>query len=278
VFLARLAHIIRAAGEHASFILSSTWRLPQHRARVKKLEAAISEHLGRAFTFDDRTDLFPDHTPQERLGAIGKYVTEYATRNSGMIDQLKVLVLEDFHISPLAGLGSLNGYEMDSIEAIEKYLRERVECARTQAETQVRFVHTYDEWTTPEGLSVQLGCGLTMGNFCKAMSFMGGCCEVCALHRQEKVAIALQPAEAQGSSEYAKKAEGAKYTEEFAYDNKGVHAAEFADVVTAEFGGQALINMDEDVQCKRGVIPCGLATVVKALAAGFAPQRSRVQL
>jgi hypothetical protein len=213
VFLARLARIIRAAGEHASFVLSSTWRLPKHQSRVKKLEAAISEHLGKVFTFDARTELFLDLTPQDRLRAIRKYVTEYATRHSGMIDQLKVLVLEDFHTTPLGGMGPCDYCEMDSTESIERYLRESVELACTHVKPEVRLVHTYDEWTTPEGLLVQLGCGLTMENFYKAINFLGGCCEICTGQRQQSAEDIV--------------------VEEFVYANTGVCAKEFTDILTS---------------------------------------------
>merc|ERR1711920_1159603 len=37
----------------------------------------------------------------------------------------------------------------------------------------VKLIHTYDEWTTPSGIAVQLGAGLSKAHFNRAAAFLG---------------------------------------------------------------------------------------------------------
>merc|ERR1712008_550118 len=82
---------------------------------------------------------------------------------------------------------------MDSIAAAEWYLEQRAQNLST--EVAVKLVHTYDEWTTFSGLTMQVGSGLTMEYFCQALRFLGTCCDHCtqASARETEQATAFLP-------------------------------------------------------------------------------------
>jgi hypothetical protein len=172
--VARLAGIIKAAGKKRMVVMSSTWRLPQHRARVRRLEDAISNHLGATFTFDARTAPFSDSTPEQRLRTIGDFLTEYCEQHAAVLPSLRVLLLEDFHITSL-GSWSCNGEVVDCAEAVERYLESRSGAKQVT----VKLVHCFDEWTSAEGTYVKVGCGLTLEHVCQANRFLGLGCSFC---------------------------------------------------------------------------------------------------
>jgi len=171
--LGRLATIVQAAGDECTVVLSSTWRQPKHARRVRLLEGALSSALGRAFAFHARTSLVPDNRhPHERLRTIGDFVEDYGSQLPGSPRRaLRVLVLDDFHVHALDGW-PLGGVPMDSVGAAEAYLRTRIPASPDLVP--VRIVHTYDSWTTPSGLDMRVGIGLTKEHLCAAMEFLTG--------------------------------------------------------------------------------------------------------
>jgi hypothetical protein len=169
VLVERLAKIVLAAGERCSVVLSSTWRLPRYVRRARRLENAIGAHLGRPFRFDDRTDMYEDHSGGEgRLRCIGDYVEGYCRKRGGELDKLRLVVLEDFHTSPM-GSWRCGSSPMDCVEDVERYL-----CSRVPASFKVcaKLIHTYDQWHTSAGLLVQVGSGITYERFCDALIFL----------------------------------------------------------------------------------------------------------
>mmetsp|Transcript_73866 Transcript_73866/g.208509 ORF Transcript_73866/g.208509 Transcript_73866/m.208509 type:complete len:296 (+) Transcript_73866:29-916(+) len=172
--LSRLATIIQAAGDECTVVLSSTWRHPKHAKRVRLLEEALSSDLGYAFTFHARTSLVPDNKyPYERLRTIGDFVEEYGKQHPGSSQhKWRVLVLDDFHIHALDGGWSLDGALMDSVGAAEAYLRTRIPASPDSVP--VKIVHTFESWTTPSGLDMRVGIGLTQEHLCSAMKFLTG--------------------------------------------------------------------------------------------------------
>lgn len=168
LFVGRLARIIEAAGPRCQVVLSSTWRMPRHMRRARQVEAALSRHLGRYFSFDARTAIRDDSTPELRLQCIAEFVAEHC-KKAPWVKQLRMLVLEDFHTTPF-GTWRCGSQKMGSADAVEQYLRSRMPAG---VETSARLIHTYDEWTTDDGLFVQLGCGLTRQHFDQALNFLG---------------------------------------------------------------------------------------------------------
>mmetsp|Transcript_74487 Transcript_74487/g.177374 ORF Transcript_74487/g.177374 Transcript_74487/m.177374 type:complete len:327 (+) Transcript_74487:104-1084(+) len=170
VLVERLANIIRAAGgpnERRQVVLASTWRHPRHSGLAKQLEQAVSHHLGRQFTFDARTSLWADDHAEGRLRAIGNFVEEYSN-NHGPLTRLRVVVLDDFCVTPLQGWW-MDGVEVNSVAAAEAYLQARIkDCTYSQ----VKVVHTYEEWTCPNGMKMQVGAGLKMEHFAAAIRFL----------------------------------------------------------------------------------------------------------
>ncbi|CAK0889003.1 unnamed protein product [Prorocentrum cordatum] len=157
-----------AAGPRCQVVLSSTWRMPRHTRRARQVEAALSRHLGRYFTFDARTAIRDDSTPELRLQCIGDFAAEHC-KKAPWLKKLRLLVLEDFHTTPF-GAWRCGGQQMGSAGAVERHLRSRVPAC---VDASARLVHTYDEWTTDGGLFVQLGCGLTRVHFDRALDFLG---------------------------------------------------------------------------------------------------------
>jgi len=185
VFVQRLAQIIKAAGnkESVKVVLSSSWRKTTHRHRVMSLEAAISRHLNRSFSFDDKTALAYEGGAEDRLRMIGDYLSHSYTNyfnNNALPASLNVLVLDDFFVTPVRNW-RCSGTIMDSTQAVEQYLLGRLP-AQDRLPSEVRVIHSYDEWSTDKGMRVQVGVGLTQEHFCKAMAFVncqyrgcGGC-------------------------------------------------------------------------------------------------------
>lgn len=177
VLTERLARLIKLAGERCTVVLSSSWRRPASAARVRHLEKVLSRQLGEAFAFHAATELREESRPGDRLRSIGDFVATHCARGCRDSERstgctLRVLVLEDFFISAPGGW-LCDGCDVESVAAAERYLRGRAPAAW---EATAKVVHTYDEWATPSGLGVAVGCGLTMPHFQAAVAYLGRYC------------------------------------------------------------------------------------------------------
>jgi hypothetical protein len=170
ILVSRLAEILQMAGERREVVLSSNWRNPQHAGRVKRLEEEVSYHLGEPFAFDAKTAVCAERTAADRLVCIGDYVATLAKQRGSIAGHLRVLILEDFFISPIDGW-HCGGAPMNSVQACEKYIVNR----GASMDFSVKLVHTYDEWHTSSGLRVQLGAGLSRFDVQAAKEFLVGC-------------------------------------------------------------------------------------------------------
>lgn len=166
VLAARLAAIVEKSGEGRSVVLSSNWRRPQHAKKVQQLEMEVSKHLGSSFHFDARTKQVEEKRAGDRLRCIGDYLEDLCRARDLGKKPLKVLVLEDFFITPLDGW-ECDGMHVHSAMAAEAYLR-----GRAPNQLEVKLVHTYDEWKTSSGLRVQIGAGLTQEHLEVAEAFL----------------------------------------------------------------------------------------------------------
>merc|ERR1712113_241535 len=75
---------------------------------------------------------------------------------------------EDFHITPMDGW-KCGGQEIHSVAAAEQYIRNRMPAS---ADHSVKLIHTYDEFTTNDGLLVQLGAGLNTRQLTESEEFL----------------------------------------------------------------------------------------------------------
>jgi len=179
----RFAELVRASGwvggsaGQASpggvrMVLSSTWRAPQHRHHLAKLQRAISEHLGQAFEFDDKTQAKEDHTPEGRLASIGAYLAQHGKTRGNAAGAsrgpLNVLVLDDFYNRALSGW-RCGESEIRSVADAEEYLRS---CLPASQPARVKVLHTYREWAAEGGLDVQVGAGLTREHMLDGTRFL----------------------------------------------------------------------------------------------------------
>jgi len=172
LLVARLAHILRVAaamGGAQRVVLSSNWRSQSHKNRVQQLEALISAHLGKPFSFDDRTRLQQERCASDRLECIGNYVEEFCRKRARNVPLLRILVLDDFFMTELIGM-SCGGFAIDSVSASEQYLLSRVADVGT---TSICVVHTYEQLAGEDGVPFSIGCGLTMKFFSSALMFLG---------------------------------------------------------------------------------------------------------
>lgn len=168
----RLAQIVRGAGDRCSVILSSTWRRDPRRVGV--LEAAMSECLGRPFTFDAYTAPCRENgSPEIRLNTIKEFVEERSAQvlESGDASKLRVVVLDDFHITPFGW--SCSDEKMDSAQAVEQILGA---CVPSPLEVSVKLVHPYKEWVTAEGRTIKVGTGILRTHLLDALNFLGSRC------------------------------------------------------------------------------------------------------
>eukprot|EP00928_Gymnodinium_smaydae_P049640 TRINITY_DN3332_c5_g1_i1.p1 TRINITY_DN3332_c5_g1~~TRINITY_DN3332_c5_g1_i1.p1 ORF type:complete len:343 (-),score=64.80 TRINITY_DN3332_c5_g1_i1:149-1177(-) len=166
VLVGNLVRILEAAGPRSSVVLSSTWRKPQHQARVKALEACVSKHLGKPFTFDGRTHLTEERSAADRLRTIGEYLA--SLKRPASAPRLRVVILEDFCITPMKGW-SCGGVEIGSSFDAEKYM---CRCAGGASRASVKLVHTYEAWTASGGLYVEVGMGLQARHVEEAREFL----------------------------------------------------------------------------------------------------------
>ncbi|CAJ1380911.1 unnamed protein product, partial [Effrenium voratum] len=135
VFVQRLARLIKAAGDHTMVVLSSKWQ--EHTEKVRYLESALGEHLPN-FAFHAKTGLELVINPESRLLSVARYLETLGLRESK--SQLKVLVLEDFHISSLGFC--CQGEAMDGAEKVEAFLRKKVKAQ----DCEVKLLHTFECW------------------------------------------------------------------------------------------------------------------------------------
>jgi hypothetical protein len=169
IYIKRLADIIAAARTQGKLIcvMSSTWR-NRNVPGVHVLEEAVSEHLGETWTFDAKTASKESKANSGRLKGIGNFLTDWVAQSAENLDNVRVLVLEDFHISPLDGW-SCGGDRMNSTQDVEAWLRT---CLPRDMNAATCVIHTFEEWTTRTGVLVQVGSGLTLNHFCHAMIFL----------------------------------------------------------------------------------------------------------
>lgn len=184
VYVERFAKLLTAAGwappadgesgpvGRATAVLTSTWRAPQHRNRLRQLEIAVSRHLDGDFSFDDKTGPREEHTPEGRLRNIKQYLQEVCQKRLKDPDArrrpLRVLVLDDFYNRPLTGICLGNGCVKGCAD-VERWLLEDLPNA---LDIEVKMLHTFTEWTTPDGLSLQVGSGLSQEHFQSGIDFL----------------------------------------------------------------------------------------------------------
>jgi len=166
LFVQRLAQLIRAAGSQRQVVLSSTWRQPQHMKKAQELEKVIATELGEPFVFDARTPLAEDRTAAGRLKGIHSFIREHCASSTSRT--LRVLVLEDFHITAM-GTWHVDGKCISSEADAEEYLMSNLPSHMTVTS---KLLHTYDEWRAGATLQVQVGSGLTVKHFVRGMDFL----------------------------------------------------------------------------------------------------------
>mmetsp|Transcript_81559 Transcript_81559/g.147297 ORF Transcript_81559/g.147297 Transcript_81559/m.147297 type:complete len:332 (-) Transcript_81559:163-1158(-) len=171
VLVSRLAKLIDAAGSRTQVILSSSWRQPRQRPRRMRLEERLSAHLKRVFQFDSTTPLDAEEScPADRLRVVGDYLGDICTARGPQAPPLRVLVLEDFFVNPLNGW-KCGGAVIDSVAAAEQYLHSIAQPKSSQR-LEVKLVHTYEEWLSPTGAHIQIGCGLLEQPCIEAFDFL----------------------------------------------------------------------------------------------------------
>jgi hypothetical protein len=161
-----LAKIVSAAGERCGFVLSSTWRKPGLEARVRTLEALMSKCLGKHFCFSDRTPYKAERCAVDRLETLGDYLAALQVKRGEGAPTLRVLVLDDFNVTPLDGW-RCEGRKIGSAEDVEMFLSH---CAG--GDVKVKLLHTYDKWAQAGGPSVEVGTGLQQQHVDDAHAFL----------------------------------------------------------------------------------------------------------
>lgn len=168
-FVERFVKLLQAIGPSATVVLTSTWRLPKHAAKLSSLEDSISKKLRKAFKFEIRTPTNEHETPEGRLRAIATFLGGYLTEKKlKTITHLRALVLEDFHVNPL-GSWSCDGQLMTCTEDVETFLRNQIPENIASA---AKLLHTYSEWQTLGGKQIRVASGLTQTHFEDGMDFL----------------------------------------------------------------------------------------------------------
>jgi len=168
VLVARLAEIIRAAGDQAYVVLSSKWRLPKYHKKVEILETAISYHMSSPFKFHDKTPLCSENAAWQRLSSIKEYISDFCNNHVPRLKFLKVLVLDDFCMTAL-GDWSCGGVLMSSSTVIEGHL---VSGTPNYTTAMSKLIHPYEQWETSSGLRVQIGAGINRKQVDEALIFV----------------------------------------------------------------------------------------------------------
>ncbi|CAE7227676.1 unnamed protein product [Symbiodinium natans] len=167
----RLAKVIALGGPTTKVVLSSSWRRPHHRSRRRQLEQSLTQHLGQAFRFHSVTALYREEkTAADRLETVGDYLAEFCHRRDD-VTTLRVLMLEDFFITPLDGW-KLKGRAIRSSSDAERYLDSRARSMSPALSVQSKLCHCYDNVKTSGGLTMQVGTGFTQQLFEEASAFL----------------------------------------------------------------------------------------------------------
>jgi hypothetical protein len=167
--LQNLAMIISAAGDRCGFVLSSMWRKPGKEAQVRALEMHLSGCLGRHFCFNGRTPLRAEHGALDRLESLGDYLSALQAKRGKDSPRLRVLVLDDFSITPLDGW-ICQDFTIGSTNDMEAYLS-----YRAGGDVDVRVVHTYEQWPKEDSdVPVEVGMGLQRQHVNDAEVFFSG--------------------------------------------------------------------------------------------------------
>jgi len=174
VLVERFAQIVKAAGPRGRVVLCSSWRKPKHVQRVRDLEALVSKHMGYTFAFFDRTSIdSADTNAQQRLVCIGDFLEKYCSAKRP--SQLRVMVLEDFLITPVRGW-TCGKVPVNSVSDAERYLQSR---GLQNSCVTAKLIHTYQEWLAPKSAHyskpMQMICGVGLGteHVSDAMGFLG---------------------------------------------------------------------------------------------------------
>lgn len=178
VLVGRLSELIQEAGPKCHMVLSSSWRKKQHLKRRQRLELDLSEALGRYFTFHDVTQLTPELHAGDRLQAIRSYLQDFAGANLCGAGELKVIVVDDFFLSPLSyadpfritGAPGVPGGELHTLEEVEDYLLQPL--GEMGIEASAKVLHCYRKVVTTNGLVLQVGMGLSNGLLKDAKEFL----------------------------------------------------------------------------------------------------------
>lgn len=178
VLVRRLVYILGLAGANAEIILSSNWRHRKYKSRVEGLELAISTHLGRPFVFKSRTKLCNEVGGRGRLQTLGDHLAALG-KERDVMRPLNVLVLDDFAITAFGeGKMDIEGETIRSPQEAANYLQRRY-APTGRVPFRCGVIHTYDEWSRPDGATVRLGSGLTLDMVCEAVRFLGQRCPQC---------------------------------------------------------------------------------------------------
>lgn len=169
-----------SAAGRVRVVLASNWRKPKYSDKVRSLEQLLSSHLNRPFRFDDTTRAGADSNAADRLRCIGDYVQgfrrearaveECGTIEGGLVasSQLRVLVLDDFFITPMHGW-NCDGATIQSIDDAEAYLGG---LAPSWPKVSVRILHPFVEWKSRSGIRIQVATGLTQRHCIQAAAFL----------------------------------------------------------------------------------------------------------
>jgi len=171
VLVGRLVELITMAGDRRLVVLSSSWRRSKNVEKLMSLQHAMSEKMGKEFTFDATTAPVSSsgELPETRLQLIGDFVENICAERSrlGMKGNLKVMLLEDFDCT-LMGTWACSGLPMTSTSKAEEYI-----VMRASGQITAKLIHTVDSWTEPDGTRMRLGAGLTKKYFSEAAKFLG---------------------------------------------------------------------------------------------------------
>ncbi|CAE7944687.1 unnamed protein product [Symbiodinium sp. KB8] len=167
----RLAKLIALAGPNTKVVLSSSWRRPHHRTRRRQLEESLAQHLGKSFRFHSVTALYREEkTAADRLETVGDYLAEFCHRRDD-VTSLRVVMLEDFFITPLDGW-KLKGRAIKNPSDAERYLDSRARSMSPALSVHSKLCHCYDHVKTSSGLRMQVGTGFTQQLFEEASAFL----------------------------------------------------------------------------------------------------------
>jgi len=168
----RLATILEAAGEDTAVVLASTWRKACNADKVLRLQEEISRHLGRPFAFAARTADRPETKAADRLEAIADFLVQLSSQRDGVTQPLRALLLEDFFARGMDGWWC-SGVQMNAAADAEAYLLGRVG-AWASSPVEAKLLHCYEEWSTPSGVEVRVGGGLTPELVGDGVAFLRG--------------------------------------------------------------------------------------------------------